>query len=506
MALPMALDIKKSVLSLSQLISADIVAKALGIAVLMFYTRYLTKDHLSLLPIYGMLGGMSTLFFSFGIFPTFVRSLPSLFENDMTLARAMILTGSSIVMTGAALFSFAIYCFAEQVSLLVLHDHSYSYLLQIMSLGFFAVGLRTVTDYIMWSASRFDKISFLKIFQSVTNAILTVGLFLLIGLKGFVLGMVIRDIMGVCLSVFFLKDILFCKTVRFYSVKKLLKQSFPFYLETYLMYFRSQGDNWIVSTFLGPAPMAIYYIAKRLYDMLFMIFVSADKVITTDLSSKCDNRKNVEERVSQIVRAISQTVFPSVFFIIGLTPAFIYVIAGETYGESVIPSIILLLTIVVRFVICPIGRAIFVLKPPATRFKLTLVESLCLITALLSFTPILGESGVALSRFLASAVAVVYAYFILKTVINIHVPVRQIFVSLSISMLMAAFLLTCQTLNFSLYILPFYICGALLIFFFFTNWFNSKVFYETLNSILPFKVGDPVELCLRGGHKVEETK
>ena len=64
----MALQIKKSVLSLVQLVSGDVVAKALGIAVLVFYTRYLTKEHLSLLPIYGMLGGMSTLFFSFGIF------------------------------------------------------------------------------------------------------------------------------------------------------------------------------------------------------------------------------------------------------------------------------------------------------------------------------------------------------------------------------------------------------------------------------------------------------
>lgn len=498
--------IKEPVLSFAQLISADIFVKALAVVALAFYTRYLPKPHLSLLPIYEMLAGMSTLFFSFGILPTFVRSLPSLLQSDPPEARGMVLTGACPVLGGAAFFSLSIFCFAVHISRLLCATTAYASLLQLMTIGFFTSAVTKLAQYLLWAASRFGKVSIMNMFNSLANVLLTVGLLLLLGLKGLVLGLVIRDAISACLSLFFLRDILFTGPVRYYSLKKLLKQSVPFYLEGYLIYFRAQGDYWIVSTMLGPAAMATYYVAKRIYAAVLTLFESADKVITTDLARRREDLKDTKERISQLLIVISQTAVPLVFLIIGLAPSIIYVVAGKQYADSVVPCIILCVAILAQFVRAPIGRAIFVLKPPVARFKLTAVDSTCLVTALLLLTPLLNEPGVALSRFLSSAVAAVYACLVLKSVLAVRIPIGQIAMSLAASLPMTAFLLSCQMLNFNLFALPLYVCGSLLLFIYLTSKLNSKVFYETLNLILPFNVVDPLKLRLRCRSGVGESE
>lgn len=484
----------KSALSIAQLISSNIAVKPLGIAALFFYTRYLPKEHLALLPIYEMLGALSTLIFSFGIFPTFIRSLPSRLETNREEAHAMILTGSSIVLSGVVLYSLCIFCFAEQISQLVIGDIVYSKYLRLMAIGFCAMGINQILSYLLTSASRFKQISFLNVFRSIANAISTVGLLLLLGLKGLVLGLVIRDVLCTCLSIYFVKDLLITRSPRFYSIRKLLASSLPFYGESYLNHFKNQGDYWVLNTFLGPSSLATYFVAKRLYNILFTIFKSAQNVITVGIAKK--SKSEMQELIYRLFTVISQTFIPFIFFIIGLTPVLIYLIAGKTFMGAVVPSIFLNLSILFMFIMIPMGGAVLIFKQPVARLKLTIVESVILMIALLLLTPIFKENGAALSRLLSLAVTIVYVYFAVRKIINIRIPIRSTLLSLSISSVMMVFLIVSQMLCFSIYALPLYICGALLIFLISTSWLNADTFYSTLNSLLPFRVTDPVKYFL----------
>lgn len=486
-----------AVASTARMVSADIVVKLVGVAVLAFYARYLTKEQLAVIPLYEMLGGMTTLFFGFGIFPTFVRSLPSVLRRDIQEAKSIVFTGCSIVITGAAIFSFGIFLYSREISVALLRSPAYSEIIELLSIGLFLSGLKTTTDYLLWSASRFRNISFVKILQAMLTAVVTVGLLMLYGIKGLILGMVIREAVCAGASLFFLRDILFSGVPCFYPARKLLMESLPFYFESYLLYLKSQGDYWIVSTFLGPASMAIYYIAKRLYDMLLTMFGSLDQVITARLSSKRENKAELEESLTKLFSVITMIIFPLVFFIIGVTPAFISVIAGKGYEGSVLPSIILCMAVIIQFIWAPFGRAVFVVRPPSTRFILSLIEALGLIISLASLAPLFNVTGVALGRLISSALAAMAAFHLLRGVIRIEISGRQIFVSFLSSVFMAACLLGSQLVDARLFMLPIYGVGAVFIFLLLTSLFNSAPFYRALSSILPFAVVDPIKLLCR---------
>ena len=73
----------------------------------------------------------------------------------------------------------------------------------------------------------------------------------------------------------------------------LLGRSWPFYLESYINYFRSHGDTWFISQLLGLSGLATYYIAKRFFDLAISVFSSLDRVATRSISARRFDKKNL---------------------------------------------------------------------------------------------------------------------------------------------------------------------------------------------------------------------
>jgi len=493
-SLNMARGKSSALFNVMQLSTANFATKFISIPVLAFYARYLSKDELSFIPVYLMIGSMSTLFFNFGILPTFVKLVPSKLKKNYEEAKSLIFTGFIINVFGILLFCFCTYIFSRSISILVFHTPSYSNLLRIMSIGFFFQGAFVVSNYLLWSTSRFNKISTLTITQVCIQAILTVSLYLIQGLKGLVVGLVLADLVSAIIAVYFLKDFLFQGLPKFYPLRGLI--SFPFYLESYLMYARSQGDQWIVATFLGPSSMAIYYIAKKIYDMLCTIHSSFDRIMTSSLSKVGDDKNILADKVSHLFPLMSCVIFPGIFLLIGLSPFLIDFIAGHAYKEAVVPAIILTLVILVTFFWGPIGRAIFILNPSVDRVKVTLVESILLISFLFLFTQWLNIIGVALARLLSSVMTGIYAYYVLKQSLQIKIPKREIIFTFISSMCMAIFLISGQLIYFNYLMIFIYLAFGIIIFLVLISNYISEQYYSTLNLILPFEIKDPVKLLL----------
>ena len=461
-------------------------------AVLAFYTRHLTKLELSLLPIYEMLGGMSTLFFGFGLLPSFIRSLPSLLKKDIDTARSIILTGAAIILTGTVFYSILVFLFSKDISILLFHSADYIDLVNIMAFACFVIGLKKVTYHLMWANSSFRQLSVLNVIQSIMNASITLGLFFILGLKGILLGFVLSDITYSIVALYLLKKVIFSTWWRFYPAKKLLKESWPFYFEGYLTYFRSQGDNWIVTTFLGPSSLVIYYIAKKIYNILLTMLESTDKVITSNFARYKDDSIVFQKQFFQSLAIICYAVSPMVFLVIGLSPSAILVLAGHGYMDAVLPSIILCFAILILFIRIPLGRAIFILMSPKYRLKITILESFCILFFLLVLTPFLREKGVALSRCIASIISGLYAYFLLSSLFSLKVFFKDILKTLIAPMSLACCLLVLQFINFKLILLPIYFLASVLLFLILVGIFYRDRFYRTINILLPFEIPDPL--------------
>jgi len=492
----MASGFKKSVTSLLQLASASVAVKFLGVLMIALFTRFLTKEELAILPGYEMLAALSGIFFGFGLQPTFMRLLPAKYAEDYEEARGLIYSGGLMLVTGSLVFAAGVFLLADRLNPILFKGQDFGYLIRIISLGFFFISLKNVANLVLWSKSRFDKISVVQITAAVGRTVLVGGLMLLGGVKGMTVGLVLNEILCAGLSLYFIRDLLHGPRVRLYPMGTLLKRSLPFYFEGFLIYFRSQGDNWIVATMLGPSTMAIYFVAKRLPGMMLMFIESLDKVVTSEISARRKNPAEMQSYIQRLFLVNAHITLPGTIFVMGMAPLFILVVAGQEYLASVIPCIILCAVLPLQALQIPLGRGIFVIHPPMFRVVMTVVETVVLLLSLFALAPLLAENGIALSRLVAAGGALLMALLVLKKTIGLGLHWGQAALSAAFSLAMAGTMLGLQSWNNSLWASPAYALAGILVFLFLVHLFNAKAYYEVLNTVTPFHLNDPVRSAL----------
>ena len=96
--------------------SGQVILRVSSILFLIFYARVLTAFELSVLPIFAIIGGMSTLLFNFGLFPTLVREVPKLLEKDKSRAISLLHTSSLIIAIGVGVFAILTFLFSGKIA------------------------------------------------------------------------------------------------------------------------------------------------------------------------------------------------------------------------------------------------------------------------------------------------------------------------------------------------------------------------------------------------------
>ncbi len=495
----MAARVGKSILSVLQLMSANVAVKAVGLVMVAFYARYLTKVELSLIPIYTMVGSFAVVFFGFGLRPTLLRMLPSRLKTDPDEAQALISTSSLILMLGAAAFSVLNLVLAPWMSRWLFESDETVGLMRIIAIGAFFVAARDVGYYLLWTDSRFHRISAVQTTGALSRALLGGSFVILWGVTGLAIALVTVDAICTLLSLWFLRDIVFIRQRRWYPAWKLLKMSAPFYLESFLVYFRNKGDNWIIAGALGPSAIATYFIAKRLPQLLTMLRGSVDNVLTAQVAKKASQPDEITRYIPRLYELISHTMMPAIAIAAGIAPTFVTLVAGPEYTSAVIPCILLCLAQLAQLYVAPVGRALFVTREPIVRVISTTGESVLLLTLLIFLAPRWYENGVALSLFLTGIGAYFLAAWLLRRKLAFEFPTRRFFSSLVASALLMGCLLAAQYAGWGLLMIAAAGAVGLLLFLLFVSMTNSVNFYGTLNSVSPIALVDPVR-WLAGRH------
>jgi len=443
----MSSKIPKILQDISKLISGSIVSKIIGLFVLAFYARVLSKEEMAVFPVYMMLSGLASLLFSFGIMPNMIKQLPTMFKSNIDEARRLIFTSGAIILLGTVLVSGFVYHFSLFIDDLLLDGKMQPILIQIMTVGFISLSISNVAEQILWASGRFGAKSVLVVSESLIRPCFTISLFLFFGVKGLVAGLVLAQSVKAALALYCCKDILLGKFPGFFSPTRLLRLSLPFYLESYLMYFRREGDSWLVSTLLGPASLSTYYIAKTIYNSFRMLYSSVDQVITRKLAGLKDNIELLWNKVRDIHMVISLFSIPLVFLAITLLPLAINIIAGDKYKNAFLPAMFLLLALLVDFQRISISRSIFVCLSPMARFKVTVVDTVILLPVLFLLGWKFNCPGVAAARFVSQFLGGVYGYMFLSRKTSFSLEYKQVVI----------LLMACLTALFGVYMLYYFI-------------------------------------------------
>jgi O-antigen/teichoic acid export membrane protein len=206
-----------------------------------------------------------------------------------------------------------------------------------------------------------------------------------------------------------------------YPLRRLFRESFPFYIDNYLWYLKGDGDTLLVA-FLGPAVLAEYYIAKSLYTNVLIGWYALDKVVLERLARFGQMSDGFRARAAEIHVRVSETAVPAMMLVIALAPYGLLVLAGAKYADATWPAVALLGVALIQFMGIAINRAVFVGLPGTYRLSTSAVEAAAVLIAAACLVPAEGIMGVALARIVGPAAGAAFGYMVLREKFALSLP------------------------------------------------------------------------------------
>ena len=490
------LKMSKSLKSLVSLFSANIIVKVLGVGSIFVLTRYLTKEELALIPNYTLISGMALVLANFGLAPVIIKTIPAMLSADnVKKAHAVTFKCITLILPMLVLISLVIFYFSEQVSYFLLDSKNYVLHFKIIAASVSFAGLRNFFGYTYWAYDLLKRESRLLVVEGVIKVILNISLVIFYGSIGLVISLALTQIVSLTYAIYDLRKILFTKQSETIYLKSLLSESLPFQLESFVLYFRAQGDQLIVTTFIGAEALAVYFIAKKVYDIVQMFSRSIDKVFTGSLAKQVKDLNKFNSKVSDIFKLNVFVFLPIIAFIIGLTPLFIELLAGDKYTDAIPTSILLTVALLIHVLNnSTYGRSVFLLKSSVGRFKLSLINSVTLLSLSFVGVKFFSIEGVAVARVIAEVVTYFAGYLFIRNQVKLEFKYSQIITVIIISIVVAVILLLSQVFSGSIFTVIIGLVIALLFFLIAINRSITTNYYSFINSYLPFCFRDPLQV------------
>jgi len=429
----------------SKLLTGSLLAKLFGVAALMLFSRVLPRDEMAVFPAYLTLIGIPSLFLSFGAFQTLIRKLPSLVREDFAEARSLAMTTSVVIVAGTILVCLLSLPFSGRIAVYFFRNAGEAWIVRLSLVGCVALTLSKITEFMMWGLGRFGETSLIQIAESIVRPSLTVTLYFAFGLEGIVAGLVAAQIVMAILSLWYVRDMLSGGRPSVYPLRRLFRESFPFYIDNYLWYLKGDGDTLLVA-FLGPSVLAEYYIARNLYTNVLIGWYSLDKVVLERLARLGQMSDAFRARAAEIHTRVSETAVPAMMLVIAVAPYGLLVLAGAKYADATWPAVALLVVALIQFVNIAINRAVFVGLPGTYRLSASAVEAAAVLIAAGCLVPTQGIMGVAFARIVGPVAGGVFGYALLRQKFDLSLPWQPTLCALAASAPGTLIILLCAPL------------------------------------------------------------
>lgn len=470
----------------------------IGIISISFFSRYFSKIELTAIPIYATVGSFGAILFGLGVFPVAIKLIPALVEKQKPQALAIAKSIIRINLIGGITYSILALILAPYIAVWFFHDAKYEYIIQLMCVGFFFISMSTNNAYLLKSFSRFTELSKVILYKSIIQITLTIVLSILFGWLGLVAGLVLGSLFHYSIGVFYLIDI-YNSPTKPYPFSDLFYESKSFYLESFLMYLRKEGDILIVTTFLGSQSLAIYYIAQKVLLGLNSIYETLNSILVTKLSGLRGDFDKFRTEVSLLFNIQAFVLLPLITLFIISVPWLIMLIGGKEYTDSIIPGSILSLAPYFQFLfVLSFNAIIFLFLPGRSRLILTGVNTIFLLGSLLILSNLISINGVALARVLSFLLTGIFAVHIAKkNNYSLSFPIVAFAKMTTILVISFGYLILSQIsndLNLLNSIILFTISCA--VFLVLVSLFLSEIFYATINQLSPIRIQDPIKLMI----------
>ena len=358
--------------------------------------------------------------------------------------------------------------FAPAISLIFFGSEAEAFLFRLLSLDVLAVFFSQFSSSLLYGSQRFKELSITSIISNLIKTFATISfLFLGFGILGIISGWILADLLYLCLSLFFCREIIQGMGGSF-SLSTLLKYSAPIYGSNILSYIQSTIDRYIVLGLVGahvlgvysPATTAVLYISSLPGSLASAIFPRASGLFGKGDMRGIIRTTNLTSRYSTIIYSpmafgLAATALPTIDLFAGSR----YVEGAPALAIMAAVSVLLSLHHIVYTYIASVGKTFVFLVSQTVAITACSLISIFLV-------PQFGATGAAVGR--SALVFVNFLTLLLYTnsVISELIDWRTFFFSLVTSSIMSAFVFIFVLVYYSKYLLPAYIlvgCVAYLI-------------------------------------------
>lgn len=447
----------------TKLLSSQGIITLSSIGFMLIIVRILTKEEMATFAVFGILAGIINVFTGFGLATTCIREVPELVaRNQYKRACSMIKTAFLNQIVFSSILSLATFVFAEKISLIFLKTYDFSFVIKIMSIGFFLASLFNFLSLIMRAVQKFGSLSLTSIIMNVSQRVLSILLFFILGLKGYIIGYTCGYSVGVILFIFYLKKWLFVKT-DLYPYRKLIIFSFPYYISSFVRYALMHVDQFIIGVLLEPTYLASYFVARKFLGYLNTIIDSFMNPIVPKISElKKEGFERIKIAFKKTSRYVSFLFIPLCFGVASLSYPLLHLYGGAKYTDAWLILSILSLSMIAYAMFSLFNIYVYILGKPMERLKITALGGLFSILLSVILIYPFKTVGIALAKLFAFSITMVVAMFILKKLIDFKFDKDALKQALFSSCIMALLIIFPQLVHYNLIIIPLYIAVGIL--------------------------------------------
>jgi O-antigen/teichoic acid export membrane protein len=404
--------------SAASLLTSRLAVAGIALLFLGVSTRLLTMEQMAVFALYSTLCALLTPVCSLGLLTSCIKLLPGLLAKDDHAGAALLLRRAACVyVAGASVVTVALLLGAGLIGRLLLRSSDLSGDVRAACLAAFCFGLYEASQLLLSALQRFGRVGAYNVAAALTQRILSLGLFFVFGLRGYLAGFAIGSLAGAALGIATIIPLMRKNEsspaqsgASDQGATGTIIYSLPFYADGYLRYFYMQADQLLVALFLGPADLSLYFVAKRFIQYAQVLVSSLVDPLGTKAAQMRETDPSALERTFRIsLRYFVLLFLPLSVLLASTSPFLLLLVGGERYTSASWALALLFLSVPFFAVFSHLWTFAYVLGRPADRLTINLVSSFSQAAAIIALMPFLHLAGLALARAVGFAVAMVFA-------------------------------------------------------------------------------------------------
>jgi len=340
-------------------------------------------------------------------------------------------------------------------------------LIKVIALGTIIYKLYECLSHTLRAVQKFGKLSIANVMNNIGGRAIALPLYLVLGIKGYIGGLIFAQGLVLLYMVYHLKEYLFFKS-GLYPIKELVRYSLPYYGGGFVSFGAMQADQLIIGVFLKPELLATYYVARRFFDYLHL-YINAllGPIVPKIAELKTQGREIIQNAFTKTSRYLSFSLIPVSLLIAAISYPLLRVYGGDKY-ISATPVLALLSVAAVAYGLYSLYAInVYILGKPIERLKQESMSSLLNVVLGLGLVIPLNIFGLAIARCFSLSGASLFSRHLLKKLSKTRFDILALKHTLVASLLMVIVIIAGQLFYYNIFVVPIYVFTGIIVYLFF---------------------------------------